>query len=500
MRQGLLLLTLTLLAGCRSSVCHPGAESGPVALGGNNAVGVYSPAQQPVDSNPWNITGVFRLRPRTMLTHLGLRPKGAAEGLFRIWAQGLGVPLETVEQVTLVCTSGEVRLVSVVTTREVDVTAVKKACDGLDVAVRPDRRGFSCCQPPLPLPNERFWKQIEALGEHDVVVWLDRAALAQFDETGVSLKQGLRSATMTIDLGETTAVSARLNFEDEASAERGAKSANALLKLGRAFLVQVTAQADLVDAFPESVANGASAEDIALIKAQYRLFKNVEPALQACQVVARGTMVPVYLQMQMEPGKIGDMIALATKAGQGDMDKDIDISPGLFFGPRSTPKPQAVAVASTPLPVAPLQPAMLPSPTVPPPPGLVPVQGVTGVQAPPVPPPPPPMVLTPLPPPPPAPVPLQPPAAPRTLTIANVHREPVSIFAVDATGLRFLKAVPAGEAIDLPVLPGSRLAATFSRAPHCSNHQTTGSPGEIWLLRSSTEVEQRADPLSGQAR
>lgn len=72
---------------------------------------------------------------------------------------------------------------------------------------------------------------------------------------------------------------------------------------------------------------------------------------------------------------------------------------------------------------------------------------------------------------------------PTTLAVANVHKEDVSVFAVESGGLRFLRTVKAGEAADLPATPGQKLAATFAAAPHCANFTPTGAAGEVWLLR-----------------
>jgi hypothetical protein len=79
--------------------------------------------------------------------------------------------------------------------------------------------------------------------------------------------------------------------------------------------------------------------------------------------------------------------------------------------------------------------------------------------------------------------------APRSqVTVANVHKEPVTVFAVVDGRLTFLRQIPAGEAVDLIPPPGGRLAATFSAAPHCANYHAKGTTGEVWLLRPALEV------------
>ncbi|MFO0927236.1 MAG: hypothetical protein U0736_09380 [Gemmataceae bacterium] len=40
----------------------------------------------------------------------------------------------------------------------------------------------------------------------------------------------------------------------------------------------------------------------------------------------------------------------------------------------------------------------------------------------------------------------------------------MAVYAIEAIGLRHLKSVPAGEAVDVPATVGQRLAATFARA------------------------------------
>jgi hypothetical protein len=74
------------------------------------------------------------------------------------------------------------------------------------------------------------------------------------------------------------------------------------------------------------------------------------------------------------------------------------------------------------------------------------------------------------------------------LTVANVHKEPVTVFAVVDGQLRFLHQVPAGEAVDLIPPPCGRLAATFSAAPHCANYTVKATAGEVWLLRPAPET------------
>jgi hypothetical protein len=75
------------------------------------------------------------------------------------------------------------------------------------------------------------------------------------------------------------------------------------------------------------------------------------------------------------------------------------------------------------------------------------------------------------------------PPLPVSLAVANVHKEPVSLFTVHDGELRFLQTVAPGEAIDLPVSPSAKLAATFDGAPHCANYTVKGITGEVWLLR-----------------
>lgn len=74
-----------------------------------------------------------------------------------------------------------------------------------------------------------------------------------------------------------------------------------------------------------------------------------------------------------------------------------------------------------------------------------------------------------------------------TLVVANVHKEDVNVFAVEPTGLRFVRRLKAGEAVDLTTTPGMRWAATFNAAPHCVNFTARGISGEVWLLRPQSD-------------
>jgi hypothetical protein len=85
------------------------------------------------------------------------------------------------------------------------------------------------------------------------------------------------------------------------------------------------------------------------------------------------------------------------------------------------------------------------------------------------------------------------------LTVANVHKEPVTVFAVMDGQLTFLRQIPAGEAVDLIPPPGGRLAATFSAAPRCANYAIKGSAGEVWLLRpAATPRPTGGGPMTAQ--
>ncbi len=99
-----------------------------------------------------------------------------------------------------------------------------------------------------------------------------------------------------------------------------------------------------------------------------------------------------------------------------------------------------------------------------------------------------------------APLPPPSPAAPtaRLLTIANVHKEAVMVFKVAGGALTFVQKVGPGDAIDVPVLAGDKLAATFSTAPHCASYEAKSVQGEVWLLRpdTSTSLPPRVVPCT----
>ena len=77
-------------------------SSGPDAAG---AVGTAPSADK-----PGSITAVIHVRPHAILARLGLGAKGKAAALSTAWVEGMGVPLNTVRELTLVCTAEGVRM------------------------------------------------------------------------------------------------------------------------------------------------------------------------------------------------------------------------------------------------------------------------------------------------------------------------------------------------------------------------------------------------------
>jgi hypothetical protein len=90
--------------------------------------------------------------------------------------------------------------------------------------------------------------------------------------------------------------------------------------------------------------------------------------------------------------------------------------------------------------------------------------------------------------------PLPTPVAVRQLAVANVHKEPVSLFKVVGGELKFVQKVATGEAVDVSVSAGDKLAATFGSAPHCANFSVKGVEGEVWLLRPAAATTTTAPP------
>lgn len=450
-----LVLAVVALVGCRT-------WTGPVSTTPSGMVGgsgtgklVGEMVDRAAEKSP--VTAVLRLRLRTVLTKIGVDAKGKAAPVFKAWADGIGVPMDAVDELTLVAAGGAVCSARLVTTADVDRNAVRKACKNLQVTFESDR-AFTCSRGAAPALDERIQKQLRSVGTHDVVVWGDGASLlATVEGMAAGVKDGLRDGTLTIDLGDETEAAARLNFKDEAAAVSGAKVVNVLLQTSRMFVLQITAQLDLAEVLPGLAGDGASREEMAAIRKQYGLLRHAEPALRACKAVPRGTQVPLYVRMPVPLKTLGELVEMAD-----DNSGEPARLPGLFFGPEPKAETKAIARPMPPAPAIdpyapvvnePLPPLVV-APTAPVPP-LSPVVQVGATS----------------------------PRPAGTLTIANVHREEVAVYAIEATGLRHLKTVPAGEAVDVPATVGQRLAATFARAPHCANHVVAGTGGEVWLLR-----------------
>jgi hypothetical protein len=96
---------------------------------------------------------------------------------------------------------------------------------------------------------------------------------------------------------------------------------------------------------------------------------------------------------------------------------------------------------------------------------------------------------------PPPPRPAEGPPPTSVVVVANVHKEPVSIYSVRGDQLGFVAQVQPGEAVDVPVSAGAKLAATFSQAPRCVNYAVKGQPGEVWLLRPAVSAPTPLCPI-----
>jgi hypothetical protein len=516
MFRRILVLAAAALAGCATYTerSNPDTAAGAaigaaVGTGSGGAIGALVGA---AIEKPTPVAAVVRVRPKDLMAKLGIGPKSKFAPAYESWLKGIGVPLQAVEELTIVWAGEETRSVHVVASTDVDRKAVEKACRGLSLQFL-TARSFACSRGFNPPLDERIRKQLASVGKHDVVVWADASLVAEMDGLPGMVKHGFRDGTLAIDLGDEVEASARLNFKDEAAADKGARAANALVKMARMFVLQMTAQFDVIEVFPEAV-DGSNRDEVKALKVYFVLMKNIEPALLACKAVPRGTTVPLYVRADLSAKKLGDLAAMMDDKGSIKCEEP---SPGIFFSPTVTqrkaevarptpptaripvpaeplppPAPSLPRVARVPAPVeptvltpptsptAPLPPDAPPRPTVTPPPA-----GPVGYNATPTVPSLPPRPDVPPVTPPPAPA--LPPRALGTMTVANVMKEEVSVYAVNAGGLQFLKTVPAGEAADISVLPGQKLAATFRHFPHCSNFAAAGG-GEVWLLRPAPGV------------
>src|SRR5947207_8749818 len=107
MFRRILVLAVAALAGCQTWTERSCPDAAPGALIGG-AVG-SSPAEGAIGAltgaavvKPEPVLCVVRVRPRAVMAKLGLGPKSMLAPAYEIWRKGIGVPLEAVEELTVV--------------------------------------------------------------------------------------------------------------------------------------------------------------------------------------------------------------------------------------------------------------------------------------------------------------------------------------------------------------------------------------------------------------
>ncbi len=528
---GLLLGTLVaLLNGCQTWTprCQPGPTCG--ALEGPTTSPQQTEGACPKVSEAMACVTV---RPRGQL---GLKLDGTDTPLLENWGKKVGVPLEQVACFAVVLLDEQGRRVLLVRTkRPIDRGAVRRACEASTATSRGVGKSTvhvaaSGLTVHFPRPTlaviadsletmkaclaegEALQAHLTRGGKHDLTLWARGAPVAEVQpqtvvasyraaaplvlpkvvrpKTGLfgqPLPFAVKTATLSVDVGEAVELHGKVVCEDEASAGRAADCLRTFLDMGRGGLLLMAGQFDLMTVFGED-GNGEAAKLRELVPLD--LVRPVEKALQKATVAARGKTVVLRASLPVRGQRAGmELNKLSALAGAKETTFN---GPGLFFehvtaraacgtAPPATALPPTSGPAAgppndvwsgcgpSPCLLVPAQPTSAPasggypvpaSAIAPPLPSPAPVQE-----------PPPPML---------------PPAGRFQLSVANCRKEPVLLFRVETTGaLTLLEKVAAGDVVDLLAQPGERLAAVFLSAPHQVAHVTTPAQ-PTWLLRQES--------------
>jgi hypothetical protein len=474
-----------LLTGALAALC--------VALLGT--AGGRPASHPPARPRPAVAVSVLTVRPQALLSKLGLKEDHLRFYAPWSWRASLGVPLDRVECFALAeFGEGESRALLVRTIGPVNRIEMTFAC-GTTVGRRCARgrevytgaSGLAVCFPDGNLAlvtdsvetMDRVLPELPALRRrldrgrrHDLAVWTKalppeggEGAWGTLAASGLPVPGETREAWLAVDLADALDVRAGLAFANEAGARTGAKAARTFLELLRSQALAIIVQgemsglagaADSVDPFSDWLTPG--------------ILRRWERALGAAKVEVKGRSVSLHARLGVGGRKLGgQMKACAKSTGRLEGKPTEPPSPGLFFGHREkAPRPVADSHPTPPAPSG-SSPSMQLLPSSPPP--AAPSGPPEGTEQPPAGPPPPLPPALPVPP------------ESITLTVANVRKEPVVLFILDAQGeLQFQKKLAAGEAADLDARKGQRWVAVFVNAPYRVT-ATAKEHEQTWVIR-----------------
>ncbi len=443
---------------------------------------------------PAGVTGFVSVRSARLVEQLGLEPKGEAAGLFKTWQAGVGVPLSDVERFTVAATDldGHKRLLVVLMRRPIDRDAVLKACApdgtvretklevhtckktglavhfaGKDLFVVADsfQTMKQCLAKPADVAAVGLKAALERAAKSDVTAWgaakpphaapvttykpvhwlvrRQREQVKFLPFVPFPLPGGLESGALSFDLGDEQMLGLQLAFRDEPTAKRSVKMVRRLVDMCRCELLGLGAD--------EAAEGEERPERPECFEQVAPLCRSLEKQLQKAAPKAEKSSVVVSVALPLKSSEArGAVVALAQQALGSEP------TPGLFFRPGDDNSPRPVPMA------------VVPSPAPPPPPPTCPAPNAPSVY-----------VVTPPPPPPPP----FPPSPPGKLTVANVRKEAVVLFSVDAQGeLSFVRKLPAGEAADVQTVLGTRWLAVFLSEPYRVKY-VVSQYDAVWLLR-----------------
>src|SRR5262249_35546198 len=144
---------------------------------------------------------------------------------------------------------------------------------------------------------------------------------------GLPMHEGFEDGVFAVRFGDELEMSARLHFDDEAGAARGAKMARRYLEVCGLGIGAARSMLDLGEALPKRAQWSAHME-ASLRKGSRQLLKPLEEAALACKPTARGKMVPLHTKAAL-PARHIAQAAPEFIAGLG-----FD-GPGVFFGERA---------------------------------------------------------------------------------------------------------------------------------------------------------------------
>jgi hypothetical protein len=328
--------------------------------------------------------------------------------------------------------------------------------------------------------------------QHDAVAWSNYNT-PLLGVLPLPLLAGVKSATVSVDIGEQIVLQMRVQCTDEASAAKLVGPIRAILGMFRGQLGMGVTMSSLRRL--TKFAPGLTKEEFPILPT--KLLKEGEKALRRARVRGEGNTVPVVLRLALdgptlrsELTRLSTVMGMKTKKAAKPTPQPSAKDAPRYSSPITSPRdggPPVTAAAPVkgapafppPTVTGPLPP--LPAPSVPSapstaglyqsgapgrPPGSFPPTASAMV-------PPPGLIL---------PAGLSRPAGMK-LTVANLKKEPALLFTKGANGkLTFVQRVPPGKAVDLDAAPDQGWVAVFTEAP-AGEAFTTGKADAVWLLR-----------------